>query len=80
MNIFFLEFQVKERQQQILDEFERIHNARAAKQSREGISKRMLLMLRDVVIAMGTRLKKRRQRSVSIAGIKERGFHERCEP
>ena len=61
MSIFFLEFQVKERQQQISDEFERIHNARAAKKSKAGISRRMLLVLREVVIAMGTRLKKRRQ-------------------
>jgi len=58
MNPFFLEYQIKERQQQISDEFERIHIARAANNSKAGISKRMILRLRDVLIAMGTCLKK----------------------
>jgi len=36
MNIFFLEFHIKELQQQISNEFERIHNVRAAKKIQGG--------------------------------------------
>ena len=57
MNLFFLEFQIKERQQQILDEFEQIRMARAANNSNAGILK-IILRLREVLNAMGTRLKK----------------------
>ena len=63
MNTFFWEFLIKERQQQILDEFERIHIARDANNSKAGIIKKMTLRLREVLIAMGTRLKKHRRPS-----------------
>ena len=63
MNTFFLEFLIKERQQQILDEFARIHIARAANNSKTGIFNKMILRLKDVLVAMGTRLKKHRRPS-----------------
>ena len=71
MNTFFLELLIKERQQQILDEFERIHIARAANNSKAGIIKKMILRLRKGLIAMGTLFKKHRHPSAKLASSKQ---------
>jgi len=67
MNTFFLEFLIKERQQQILDEFVRVHIARAASNSKEGFIKKMILRPREILIAMGTCLKEHRRQSAKPA-------------
>jgi hypothetical protein len=49
---------IKEQQQQILDEFERIHITRATNNSKAGVYKKMIQVLSEVLIVTGTRLQK----------------------
>ena len=64
MDSYFMELLIKERQQQILDDFERIQISRAINSHKVGIFKRFILGLSEILIAMGTCLQKRYRPSV----------------
>jgi len=59
MDLYFYEFLIKERQQQISDEFRRIHLARAKRRSGVGILKKWILRFGQALFALKIRLKKR---------------------
>lgn len=67
MDLFFMEFLIKERQQQILDDFKRIQISRAVNNHKVGIFKKFILGLSEVLIAMGIRLQKRYRPSIKPA-------------
>ena len=73
MDLFFMEFLIKERQQQILDEFKRIQISRAVNNHKVAILKKIILGLSEVLIAMGTCLQKRYRPSIQPA-ISGHGF------
>ena len=75
MNLFFLEFMIKERQQQILDEFKRIQVSRAEHNHSVGILKKFILKLSEVLIAMGTRLQEPYRTSIKPA---KKCGHDSC--
>lgn len=58
MDLYFLEVLIKERQQQISEEFKRIHLSRAGRNPGAGILKKFILGFGEVLFAMGARLKK----------------------
>ena len=64
MDLYFMEFLIKERQQQILDDFKRIQISRVANNHKVGIFKKFVLGLSEVLIAMGTCLQKRYRPSI----------------
>jgi len=63
MELFYLKFLIKERQQQFLEESGRIRISRAVNNSDTGIFKKSILGLSEVFIAMGTCLQKRYRQS-----------------
>ena len=67
MDLFFMEFLIKEQQQQILDDFKRIQISRAVNNHKVGIFKKFILGLSEVLIAMGIRLQKRYRPSIKPA-------------
>lgn len=73
MDLYFIEFLIKERQQQILDDFRRIQISRAVNNHKVGIFKKFILGLSEVLIAMGIRLQKRYCPSIKPA-ISGHGF------
>ena len=73
MDLFFIELLIKERQEQILDDFKRIQISRAANNHKVGIFKKFVMGLSEVLIAMGTCLQKRYRPSIKPA-ISDRGF------
>ena len=68
MDLFFMELLIKERQQQILDDFKRIQISRVANNHKVGILKKFVLELSEILIAMGTCLQKRYRPSIKPAG------------
>ena len=73
MDLFFMELLIKERQQQILDDFKRIQISRVANNHKVGIFKKFVLGLSEVLIAVGTCLQKRYRPSIKPA-ISDHGF------
>jgi len=73
MDLFFMELLIKERQQQILDDFKRIQISRAANNHKVGIFKKFVLGLSEVLIAMGTCLQKHYRPSI-LPAISGHGF------
>ena len=73
MDLYFIEFLIKERQQQILDEFKQIQMSRVANNHKVATSKKFILGLSEVLIAMGTCLQKRYRPSIKPA-ISGHGF------
>ena len=73
MDLFFMEFLIKERQQQILYEFKRIQISRVVNNHKVAIFKKFILGLSEVLIAMGIRLQKRYRPSIKPA-ISGHGF------
>ena len=67
MDLFFIELLIKERQQQILDDFKRIQISRVANSHKVGIFKKFVLGLSEVLIAMGNCLQKRYRPSIKPA-------------
>ena len=67
MDLYFIEFLIKERQQQILDDFERIKISGAVNNHKIGIFKNFILGLSKVLIAMGICLQKRYRTSIKPA-------------
>ncbi len=65
MNLYFTEFLIKERQQEIERDFKRIHLSRAVRNPGPGIFKKLILGLSEVLIALGTRLQKHFRPSVN---------------
>lgn len=64
MNSYFLEILMKERQQQISEEFKRIHMSRAGRNPGVGLLKKIYPKIWRGFIAMGDYLKKRYRPSV----------------
>jgi len=64
MDLYFLEFLIKERQQEIEKEFQRIHLSRAGRNPGAGILKKFILGFGEVLFAMGARLKKQYRTSI----------------
>jgi len=64
MNLYFFEFLIKERQQEIEKEFQRIHLLRARRRTGVGILKKFILGFGEVLFAMGARLLKRYRPSI----------------
>jgi len=73
MDLFFMELLIKERQQQILDDFKRIQISRVANNHKVGIFKKFILGLGRIFIVIGTRLQKRYRPSIKPA-ISGHGF------
>ncbi len=67
MDLFFMEFLIKEQQQQILDDFKRIQISRTVNNHKVAIFKKFILGLSEVLIAMGIRLQKRYRPSIKPA-------------
>ncbi len=78
MDLYFIEFLIKERQQQILVEFKRIQISRAVNNHKVGILKKFILGLSEVLIAMGTCLQKRYRPSIRPA-ISGHGFVQQSD-
>ena len=76
MDLFFIEFLIKERQQQILDDFKRIKISRTVNNHKIGIFNKFILGLSEVLIAIGICLQKRYRPSVEPA-IGGHGFCSR---
>ena len=74
MDLYFMELLIKERQQQILDDFKRIQISRAVNSHKAGIFKKFILDLSEVLIGMGTCLQKRVRPSIKPA-ISDHGFY-----
>jgi len=76
MDLYFLEFLIKEKEQQISEESKRIQMLRAGRNPGVGFFKKCALVFGGVLLAMGTRLKKRCHPSInpSIRG------HDSCLP
>ena len=75
MNSLYLEFLIKERQQQILDESKRIQISRAEYNLSVGIFNKFIMGLSEVLIAMGTRLQERYRTSIKPA---KKCGHDSC--
>ncbi|MEE4354602.1 MAG: hypothetical protein V2J25_17230 [Desulfatiglans sp.] len=73
MDLFFIEFLIKERQQQILDDFKRIKISRTVNNHKIEIFKKNILGLSEVLIAIGICLQKRYRPSIKPA-INGHGF------
>ena len=56
MNLYFIEILAKERQQQIAEEFKRIHTARAARNSADRMVGKVLLKIRAMLFPVQTRM------------------------
>jgi len=67
MNLYFIEFLIKERQQEIEKDFKRIHLSRAARNPGTGIFEKLILGLSEVLIGLGTRLQKHYRPSINPA-------------
>ncbi len=76
MDVYFLEFLIKEKEQQLLEESKRIQILRAGRNPGVGFLKKFTLGFGEVLLAMGARLKKRYRPSIkpSIKG------HDSCSP
>ena len=76
MDLYFLEFLIKEKEQQLLEESKRIQILRAGRHPGVGFLKKITLGFGEVLLAMGARLKKRCRPSInpSIRG------HDSCSP
>ena len=74
MDLYFLEFLIKEKEQQLLEESKRIQILRAGRNSGVGFLKKLTLGFGEVLFAMGASLKKRYRASInpSISG------HDSC--
>jgi hypothetical protein len=67
MDLYFLEFLIKEKEQQISEESKRIQILRAGRNPGVGLLKKFILRFGEVLFAMGVRLKKRCRASVKPA-------------
>ncbi|MDY6793455.1 MAG: hypothetical protein SWH54_19505 [Thermodesulfobacteriota bacterium] len=73
MDLYLMELLVKERQQQILDDFKRIKISRAVNNRKVGIFKKFVLGVSRIFIVIGTCLQKRYRPSIKPA-ISGHGF------
>ena len=73
MDLFFMELLIKERQQQIIDDFKRIQVSRVVNYHKVGIFKKFILRLSKVLIATGNCLQKCFRQFIKPA-ISDRGF------
>ena len=64
MDLYFLEFLIKEKERQISEESKRIQMLRAGRNPGVGFLKKFILGFGEVLLAMGTRLKKRYRASI----------------
>ena len=78
MDLYFMELLVKERQQQILDDFKRIQISRAVDNHKVRIFKKFILGLSEVLIAIGICLQKRYRPSIRPA-ISGHGFVQQSD-
>jgi hypothetical protein len=67
MDLYFLEFLIKEKEQQLLEESKRIQISRAGRNSGVGFLKKFTLGFGEVLLAMGARLKKRYRPSIKLS-------------
>ena len=73
MNSYFMEILMKQRQQELEEEFKRIHLSRAVRNPGMGFLK-LILRFGEFLIVMGARLKKRYRPSIKTAS----SAHDSC--